>query len=87
MHVFQPGYSLIASYADPTIAPGQVNANAASLAPWKANAACLLIADRDAASAGNAGFVYYAASAISSTLAQWRVQPVPLGSAYPFGNP
>lgn len=86
-HTFQPGYSLIVSYVDPTIAPGQVNANAASLAPWKANPACLLITDRDAANAGNPGFVYFSASAITPTLAQWRLQPVPLGALYPFGSP
>lgn len=86
-HAFQPGYSLIVSHVDPSIVPGQLNANAASLAAWKANAACLLIADRDAANAGNAGFIYYAASSISATLAQWKLQPVPMGAGYPFGAP
>ena len=34
----------------------------------------------------NARF-YYSAAAISASLAQWRLQPGPLGANYPFGNP
>lgn len=85
-HQFQAGYALIVSYEDATIAPGTVNANAASLASWKANANCVLIADRDAANAGNAGFLYYATQT-TAELAPMRLQPCPLGATYPFGSP
>jgi hypothetical protein len=89
VHSYEPGYALIVSYGDGTITPGQINANAASLAPYKTNANCLLVADRDAFGAGNTGaFIYYAAPAIGSALAQWRLQPLPLmGAPYPLGNP
>lgn len=87
VHQFQSGYALIASYVDFSIASGSVNPNAASLAPFKASANCLLIADRDAAAANNPGFIYYAAASIAAGLAGYRLQPTPLGASYPFGNP
>ncbi len=91
-HVYQPGYSLIASYADPAIAPGTADPNAASLGPFKASAACLLIADYDASAANpdaatNTGFIYYSAPSVAVSLAQWRFAPVPARPVpYPFGN-
>lgn len=89
VHSYEQGYALIVSYTDSTITPGQIKANAASLAPFKANANCLLISDRDAFEAGNTGaFIYYAAPAISAALTQWRLQPLPLMTVpYPLGNP
>lgn len=87
MRQFESGYALIASYAEPSIAPGSVDPSAASLAPFKASTNCLLIADRDAAAASDPGFIYYAAPSISAALAGYRLQPTPLGANYPFGNP
>ena len=90
-HHFEPGYALIASFAEPSIAPGQLNPNAASVAALKASANCLLIVDYDAWAANpnaavNTGFIYYAAPAIAA-LSQWFLDPVPARPVpYPFGN-
>lgn len=85
-HQYQSGYALIVSYADPAIAPGTVNPNTASLSPWKANAACVLIADRDAANAGNPNFIYYSTQT-TAQLTPMQLQATPLGANYPFGSP
>jgi hypothetical protein len=90
-HQFQPGYALIASFAEPAIAPGQANPNAASVVALKAGANCLLIVDYDAwaanpNAAANTGFIYYAAASIGA-LSQWFLAPVPARPVlYPFGN-
>ena len=49
--------------------------------------ACVLIADRDAANAGDADFILYAPGLSQEQLAGTYVSPTFAGSNYPFGNP
>jgi hypothetical protein len=85
-HQYQPGYVLIVSYNEPASSAAAPNAQAPSLAPFKADAGCVLIADRDAAAAANPGFILYATQT-DAQLAPMRLQPTPLGASYPFGSP
>jgi hypothetical protein len=49
--------------------------------------ACRLIADRDAAIAGNPAFIVYTAPDLDMGLLNTaRVEPTPCGSRYPFGS-
>lgn len=48
--------------------------------------ACRLITDRDAAERGDPFILYAALDVTQEMLGQARIEPVPLGSGYPFGS-
>jgi len=75
-HQYQPGYALILSL------PGDPTTIAAA---WQGDAATVLIADRDAALAGQSFILY--STLTDAQLEPMMIQPTPAGSNYPFGSP
>ena len=70
-----PGWFIVISL--PALDPALQNAGNGT--------ACVLIADRDAANAGNANFILYAPGLSQQQLAATFVEPTFAGSNYPFG--